>query len=305
MPLSNCDISLLNVSYLEEGPRDGVPVLLLHGWPDDARTWDGIAPALNEAGYRTIAPWLRGFGATRFLSPATVRSGQMAAMAQDALELMTALGMEQFAVVGHDWGARIAYILAALFPQRVTRCAAMSVAWVPGEFRTPSLPQSQAFWYQWFMATDRGAEVVRNRGVAFARFQWETWGPPGWFDDATFATTEKSFENPDWAEITLHAYRVRWGEAPPDPTYAQLEARQIAAKSIEVPTLMIQGGDDRCVLPGTSDASSQYFTGPYARHVLNGVGHFPTREAAPQVVQLLTPFLGTAASRAASGSRSP
>jgi pimeloyl-ACP methyl ester carboxylesterase len=293
MPQLNCDTPLLNVSYLDEGPRNGPPVLLVHGWPDDPHTWDQVAPVLNRAGYRTLAPWLRGFGATRFHSAATARSGQMVALAQDALDFMSAVGIERFAVVGHDWGARVAYILAALFPERVTHCAPLSVAWTPGEMQTPPLEQARAFWYQWFMATDRGAELVRNQGAAFARFQWDTWGPPGWFDEASFAATAQSFQNQDWAEITLHAYRVRWGEAPPDPAYAELEARQQAARSIGVPTLMIQGAEDRCVLPSSSADKQQYYSGPYVRHVLQGVGHFPPREAAAQVSDLLQEFLGS------------
>jgi pimeloyl-ACP methyl ester carboxylesterase len=295
MPLLNCNTPLLNVSYLEDGPRNGPPVLLVHGWPDDPHTWDKVAPVLNRAGCRTFAPWLRGFGATRFHSATTMRSGQMVAMAQDALDFMSAISVERFAVVGHDWGARVAYILAALFPERVTHCAAMSVAWTPGQMQTPPLEQARAFWYQWFMATQRGAQLVRNQGLAFARFQWDTWSPPGWFDEASFAATAQSFQNPDWAEITLHAYRVRWGEAKPDPAYAQLEARHEAARSIGVPTLMIQGGADRCVLPASSADKQQYYGGSYARHVLDGIGHFPTREAAPQVSELVLQFLGSSA----------
>jgi pimeloyl-ACP methyl ester carboxylesterase len=292
MPLLKCNTPLLNVAYLEEGPQSGPPVLLVHGWPDDPHTWDQVAPVLNRAGYRTFAPWLRGFGATRFHSATTVRSGQMVAMAQDVLDFMGAVGVERFAVVGHDWGARIAYILAALFPERVTHCVAMSVAWTPGEMQTPPLEQARAFWYQWLMATDRGAQLVRNQGIAFARFQWDTWSPPGWFDEAGFAATAQSFQNPDWAEITLHAYRVRWGEAAPDPACAQLEARHAAVRSIAVPTLMIQGGADRCVLPSSSEGKQHYYSGSYVRHLLDGIGHFPTREAGPKVGELVRQFLG-------------
>ena len=142
MPQLSCDTPLLHVAYLDEGPRDGQPLLLLHGWPDDARTWREVIPVLNRAGYRTLAPWLRGFGGTRFRSRTTMRSGEMVAMAQDALDLTSAVGVERFAVAGHDWGARIAYILAALCPGRVTHCAALSVSWTPGELPTPSFEQA-------------------------------------------------------------------------------------------------------------------------------------------------------------------
>src|SRR3954468_16391958 len=159
MMICQCETALLRVAYITEGRGDGRPVLMLHGWPDDAHTFDDIAPLLHRAGYRTFAPWLRGSGLTRFRSEATARSGQMVAMAQDAIDFVDALGIDRFAVIGHDWGARIAYILAALFPKRITYCAALSVGWTPGEMATPPLLQTRAFWYQWFMATKRGAEV--------------------------------------------------------------------------------------------------------------------------------------------------
>src|SRR3954464_12566476 len=146
----------LRIAYETGGPPDGLPVLLLHGWPDDVRTYDRVVPALQAAGFRTIAPYLRGFGETRFLSKDTMRSGEIVAMAQDAIDLADVLGLDTFAVVGHDWGARIAYALALAIPQRLTRMVTLSVSWQPGELPTPGLRQAQAYWYQWFMATDRG-----------------------------------------------------------------------------------------------------------------------------------------------------
>ena len=120
---------------------------------------------------------------------------------------------------------------------------------------------------------------------------WETWSPPGWFTETEFATTAKSFENPDWSEITVHSYRVRWGEAEKDPRYAALDAQVHEAQSIGVPTLMIQGGADSVTLADTTAGKGPYFTGGYTRHVLDGVGHFPTREAAERVNRLLLEFL--------------
>ncbi|MGT2466237.1 alpha/beta fold hydrolase [Mesorhizobium atlanticum] len=172
-----CDTSLLRVAYLSGGSEGGSPVLLIHGWPDDATTFADVAPSLQAAGFRTFAPWLRGFGKTSFHSDKTMRSGEIAAMAQDALDFADAIGLERFAVVGHDWGARIAYLLASVFPQRITCCAALSLGWQPGPPPTPPLKQARAFWYQWFMATERGEEFVRQHGHSFARFQWDSWSP--------------------------------------------------------------------------------------------------------------------------------
>lgn len=220
-----------------------------------------------------------------------MRSGQIAAMAQDALDLADALGVGRFSIVGHDWGARIAYFIASAAPERLDRMITLSLGWEPGSLKTPALIQAQAFWYQWFMATERGADAVRRDGIAFARFMWETWSPPGWFDDATFAVTARSFENSDWAAITLHWYRVRWDEAEPDPRYGPLEQHQRAARSIAVPTLLIHGGSDRCVQAWTSEHKDAFFTGGYERHVLDGIGHFPTREAPQETAALITRFL--------------
>jgi pimeloyl-ACP methyl ester carboxylesterase len=281
----------LRIAFEDGGPKDGPPVLLLHGWPDDPRTYDGVAPALQKAGFRTIVPYLRGFGPTGFLSADTMRSGEMVAMAQDALDLADVLDLKTFSVVGHDWGARIAYVLAAVFPDRVTRIAALSVGWQPGELATPSLEQVRLYWYQWFMATQSGKETVRRDPKAFARIQWETWAPQGWFSDMEFATTAKSFENVDWPAITLHSYTVRWGEADKDPHYADLDRRAMSAQQITVPTLMIQGGADGVTLAATTDGKDKYFTRGYRRGVIDGVGHFPTREKPEEVSKLLLQFL--------------
>jgi pimeloyl-ACP methyl ester carboxylesterase len=283
--------SNLKIAYEAGGPSDGFPVVLLHGWPDDVRTYDRVAPVLHAAGFCTVAPYLRGFGDTSFLSKDTIRSGEIVAMAQDAIDLADALKLRKFAVIGHNWGARIAYALAIAIPQRISRIVTVSVGWQPGELPTPSLKQAQAYWYQWFMTTKRGRQMVQSNGKAFARIQWENWSPPGWFSDGDFERTAKAFENPDWPEITCHSYSVRWSEANKDPTYNELDRLVTSAQWISTPTLMIQGGSDAVTLPDTTEGKDKYFTGGYARHVLPGVGHFPTREAPDAVNQLVGNFL--------------
>src|SRR5215472_4224220 len=95
--------STLKIAYEAGGPYNGLPVVLLHGWPDDVRTYDRLVPALHAAGFRTVAPYLRGFGDTSFMSKDTMRSGEIVAMAQDAIDLADALNLDKFAVIGHDW----------------------------------------------------------------------------------------------------------------------------------------------------------------------------------------------------------
>jgi pimeloyl-ACP methyl ester carboxylesterase len=139
---------LLNLAYEDGGPAEGPPVLLLHGWPDAPRGWRTVARHLQAAGWRTIMPYLRGTSPTQFLSPDTPRVASGVALAQDAIDLLDGLQLTQVVVVGHDWGARAAYTLAALFPARVTAVVALALAYQPrGYFTLPGFAQSRLFWY--------------------------------------------------------------------------------------------------------------------------------------------------------------
>lgn len=205
---------------------------------------------------------------------------------------MDALKIERFSVVGHDWGARIAYALAAIAPKRLETIAALSLGYAPrGAFSVPPFEQSRAWWYQWFMSVDRGAEAVAKDPKGFARLQWETWSPPDWFDDATFATVAQSFENPDWLAITLSSYRGRWRDEPRDPRYDELHDMIARTDKISIPTLMIQGAEDGTVLMRSTEDNDRYFLGGYRRIVLDGVGHFPTREAPNAVAEAVLSHL--------------
>jgi pimeloyl-ACP methyl ester carboxylesterase len=282
----------LEVAYESGGPEGGAPLILLHGWPDDVRGWQRSAALLHARGWRTFTPYLRGFGPTRFLSPGTIRDGRGVALAQDAIDLADALKLETFAVAGHDWGARAAYTLAALFPERVTRIVGVALAFQPrGAFSLPSFSQARRFWYQWFMMIDDGARAIRADPKGFARIQWDTWSPSGWFDETEFEATGRSFENPDWTAVTLNAYRGRWRPEPGDPRYDALQARLSEIESLAVPTLMIHGGSDFCDEPASSEGMEACFTGPYRRIVLDGVGHFPQREAPETVAEAMDQHL--------------
>lgn len=275
------DTDVLHLHCLDTGPRDGPVVFLLHGWPDDAHTWEAVASGLNAAGWRTIAPYLRGFGPNRFRANDTPRSGQLTALASDVLALADALGVPRFSVIGHDWGARTAYILAALASARVNHCVALSVGY--GGAGRPSLLQAQQFWYQWFFALPQGEAELRADRRALCRHLWRAWSPSWRFDDSGFERTAAAFDNPDWLAITLHGYRHRWGLAGPDPRHAALESRLAGSPRIAVPTLVLHGEDDRCIVPDSSLGAERWFSGAYRRVGLPGVGHFPQREV-PQTV---------------------
>jgi pimeloyl-ACP methyl ester carboxylesterase len=285
-----CRTGTLEIAYEEGGPPKGVPIVLLHGWPDAPRGWNEVSERLQADGWRTIAPYLRGSSPTRFLSEVTPRDGAGVGLAQDAIDLADTLGFDEFAVLGHDWGARVAYILAALFPKRITAIAALALGYQPrGVFRIPSFEQSRRFWYQWFLCTDDGAEAVRRDPIGFARIQWETWSPSGWFDAEEFARTSASFSSPDWTAITLNAYRARWrqGEVS-DPRYDLLRRRLGEVEYLSTPTLMIQGLSDYCDDARESAGLEAFFTGGYRRMLLENVGHFPHREAPDLVATAVT-----------------
>jgi pimeloyl-ACP methyl ester carboxylesterase len=285
------DAGDLAIAYREQGAGERTPVLLLHGWPDDASTWDQVAPAIAAADRRVIVPTLRGFGDTRFLDDATPRTGNSAIHAIDMISLMDALGVERFAVVGHDWGSNIAEALAVGWPERVERIAMLSTPARLGGMPTPSFEQAQLYWYHWFMATARGEQAVRADPHGFGHIHWVSWAPPGWFDEATFARVARSFDNPDWVDVTLHSYRSRWENAAPDPRSEWLETRVKATTKLSLPTLFIKGDVDGVTAQDSFAKVPAKFDGPFEMVGLPGVGHFPQREAPAEVAALLHAFL--------------
>jgi pimeloyl-ACP methyl ester carboxylesterase len=111
--------AVAEIGYLESGQSDGFPVLFLHGFPDDAHTWDRVVDELEGLPLRLIRPFQRGFGPSQVTAIAA-HSGQVAALAQDVLDLADALGIARFTLVGQDWGRRAAHAVAVLAPERVT-----------------------------------------------------------------------------------------------------------------------------------------------------------------------------------------
>ena len=277
----------LEIAYSEGGPSDGPPVLLLHGWPDDASTWDAVAAQLNTAGFRTIVPTLRGFGDTRFRSASARRTGNSGVLALDAIALMDALKIKRFVVAGHDWGSNTAEAMAVGWPRRIPRMAMLSTPSRLGGMPTPPFEQCQRQWYHWFQATERGAEAIAKDRKGFAHIMWVNWSPPGWFDEATFERVAKAFENPDWVDVTLHSYQARWDEAKPDPRSRHLEKKIKATRHLALPMLYIQGEVDGVNPPSASKTVTEKFSGPFKFLQLPGVGHFPTREAPDAVAAAL------------------
>jgi len=286
------DTSLLRVAYDEWNPAGSATVILVHGWPDSPRCWNAVAPRLAQGGYRVIVPALRGYSPTTFLRADTPRTGQLASLGRDLIEFVDALGLSRPALVGHDWGARAVAIACGLMPGIASHLVMLSVGYgtnLPDQ--VISLEQAHRYWYHWLMATPRGDSVVRQDRRNFSRMMWDLWAPSGWYEPAEFEATADAFDNDDWPDIVLHSYRHRWGHAPGDPAYAADELALNPAPVLSVPTLMLHGEADGVSSLATSANKEAFFSGPYVRHLLPGVGHFPQREAPDRVADEVLAFL--------------
>jgi len=281
--LKHVHAGVLDIAYFELGSANGTPTILLHGFPYDAHAYDEVARNLTASGHRCIVPFLRGYGATRFLSPETPRSGEQAALGADLLAMMDALGIERAILGGYDWGGRAACIVAALSPERViglvSAGAGYNIQDIAGA-ADPSAPDQEARdWYQYYFHTERGRKGLEQQRGQICRFLWQTWSPPWSFDDATFERSAASFDNTDFVDIVIHSYRHRYGVVPGDPAYAAVEARLAEQPDITVPTIVLLGADDGVDPPSTEDKDAVHFQGAYRRQILAGVGHNVPQEA--------------------------
>ena len=280
----------LEIGYEAHGDVHGVPVILLHGFPDDARAWDEVAPPLAAAGYRVLVPYLRGYGPTRLLDAAEPRMAQQAAIGQDLLDFMSALGLPAAGLAGYDWGGRAACIAAVIAPERALALVTIGGYNVQNTV-TPPPPDSavaeRAHWYQWYFNTERGRLGLERNRREICRLLWQEWSPTWRFDDATFDRPAASFDNPDFVPLVIHSYRHRHGNAPGDPRLDAIERRLAARPPITVPTTILHGGDDAVSPPGRSEGHLSLFPAGTERRVVAGVGHFMPREEPAAVVDAL------------------
>jgi pimeloyl-ACP methyl ester carboxylesterase len=291
--------SVLDIAYEESGPVGGAPVILLHGWPYDPRDYDDVVPQLLAAGCRVIVPYLRGFGATRFLSGDTPRSGQQAALGSDLRDLMDALGIGRAALAGYDWGGRAACIVAALWPERVRGLVTgngYNIQDIAAAAKPAAPAQEHRFWYQYYFHGERGRAGLEANRREFCRLLWRLWSPHWTFDDATFQRSAASFDNPDFVAVTIQSYRHRYGYAPGDPALEAIERQLASQPKISVPTIILQGDADGVQPPEASEKQVAFFTGPVQRRLLSKVGHNPPREAAPAVADAIVELIRDAAS---------
>ncbi|PYM93070.1 MAG: alpha/beta hydrolase [Candidatus Rokuibacteriota bacterium] len=284
----------LEIAYEAHGDPRAFPIILLHGFPDDARAFDGVSSPLAAAGYRVLVPYLRGYGPTRFLDPAAPRMAQQAAIGQDLLDLMNALELRSVGVAGYDWGGRAACIAAILAPERVRGLVTIGGYNVQNPQREPqpAPPAAErAYWYQWYFNTERGRLGLERHRRELCRLLWQEWSPTWRFDDAEFERTAVSFDNPDFVEVVIHSYRVRHRNAPSDPRFDAIEQRLAARPPITVPTVILHGADDAVSSPRRSESELSQFPPGTERRVVPRVGHFMPREEPAVVVDALLKVL--------------
>lgn len=286
---------VLTIAYEDNGPRQGFPIILSHGFPDDVRAFDEVAPPLVQAGYRVLVPYLRGYGPTSFRDPAARRTGEQAAIGQDLVDFADALKLERFAVAGYDWGGRASCIAAALHPDRVSAAVLIGGYTIQDTLASPqpAAPEiERALWYQWYFNTERGRAGLTTNRRSFCRLLWQLWSPTWHFSDERYDRTAQSFDNPDFVDVVIHSYRHRNGNASGEVRFLPMERQLAGRPKIQSPVIVLHGADDGVARPpADSPAERAMFAKLVDRRVVPGAGHFLPREKPDAVSSALLELL--------------
>ena len=267
----------LNIGYEEHGDASGFPIILLHGFPYDIRSFDGVIAPLVEAGHRVIVPYLRGYGPTSFLDPDAPRMAEQAAIGQDVVDLAAALGINRMALAGFDWGLRAGCITSILHPEMVAGFVAMGGYSVQNtvqkEQPAPAFREAR-MWYQWYFNTEQGRVGLEENRRDIIRHLWETWAPTWDYTDEAFNLSAPSFDNPDFVDIVLHSYRHRHMNAPGEDRFIEVELNLAERPPITVPSIVLRGADSGLGAPSQDpSADERNFTQLVARRIVSGAGH--------------------------------
>jgi len=266
----------LNVSYFESGPIDGVPVILLHGFPYDIHSYLEVVPVLSNARCRVIVPYLRGYGKTSFLAKKTLRTGQQAALGYDLLNLMNSIKIDKAILAGYDWGGRAACVVAALYPERclgLISCNGYNIQDIKNSSKPSNPNTEQKLWYQYFFHSERGRLGLINMRHDFIKYLWQTWSPSWNFNDEIYGLSKSSFDNSDFVDVVVHSYKHRFGIVAGDPKFDLIEKDLSKQPKISVPSITIDGETD-----GVSELSNiskikQKFSAHIRHQILPNIGH--------------------------------
>ena len=268
---------VLNIGYEEHGDPLGFPVMLLHGFPYDIRSFDGVVPPLVEAGHRVIVPYLRGYGATTFLDPDAPRMAEQAAIGQDIVDLAEALNIDRLVLAGFDWGLRAACIASILHPEMVAGFVAIGGYSVQDtvnkESPAPAFREAR-MWYQWYFNTEQGRVGLEENRRDIIRHLWETWAPTWKYTDEAFNRSAPSFDNPDFVDIVVHSYRHRHINAPGENRFIEVERKLAEGPPVTVPSIVLRGGDSGLGAPSEDPSEDERnFTNLVARRIVAKAGH--------------------------------
>ncbi len=257
----------LKVAYHSWGEPSGEPVVLVHGFPDDAQGWRAVAEDLAGRGCYALAPYLRGYGETRFLSEKTPRTAQQSELANDLNDFLLAMAIPKASVIGHDWGARAAEGLAILHPERVRSLTVLNGYLLYNILanQTPGLPSREApTWYQWYFNTERGVRGLRGLERyrrEIGRLLWTQWSP-------------------SWK---FHSYRHRYGNAPTNQEFAEAELILQTLPQVRVPSVVLFGEEDPVEPPEDWEKQKQRWPEETRHLVVANAGHFMQHEQ-PEIV---------------------
>jgi pimeloyl-ACP methyl ester carboxylesterase len=276
----------LDFAYLEQG--QGPLVLLLHGFPDTAHSWSHQLPALAAAGYRAVAPYLRGY------PPSEIpRDGfyDLGTLATDIAELIRQLGGGAPAhLVGHDWGAAIAYAVLAVWPELIRRAVVIAVPHRAQRAKSMldarHIHHNFHFWF--FQLPGLPERALAANDFAFIDYLWDYWTSPGYHNAAHIAEVKRMLSEPGALAATLSYYRAGFDPDKVDPHLESL--RHSMDRVITVPTLALCGGDDRAAALMSEQA--QYFESEYRFELVTGAGHFLHREQPAEATRLMLDWLG-------------
>jgi pimeloyl-ACP methyl ester carboxylesterase len=295
-PVRTVRTNVLEIGYHESGSPAAFPVILLHGFPDDAHAYDGVAPALANGGYRALAVYLRGYGPTRFLDAGVARTAEQAAIGQDVIDFADALKLPRFAVAGFDWGGRAACVASALHPDRVRGAVLVGGYSIQNTVTPPRAAAPEAvrrLWYQWYFNTEAGRTGLEQNRRALCEFMWREWSPTWQFSDEMFSLSARSFENPDFVDCVIHSYRHRNFNAPGEPRFVDVEQRLAKRPPISVPVIVLHGGDDGFGHPAAEITAGERATLPKIidKRIVAGAGHFVPHEKPEAVAAALLDVL--------------
>lgn len=275
-PVKHVKTDILDIAYYDSGPSSGPTVVLVHGFPYDINAYASVVPILQERGYRTIVPYLRGYAPTKFLSPSTPRDAEPAALGQDIKDLIDQLRIDKVIVAGYDWGTVAVNVFAAFYPERCLGMVAGNSYLLQNhtagqEVSAP--PAAEALrWYFYVLLTPRGLREIAESTKEWARVLWSKNSPQWHFTEAELDRTLPALQNSDFPVVAANFYRFGLNYYQGDGRYAALAERVDAQPKITVPAVTLDPEFSPVIPPQNASFAARFFTGPRIHQIVRNTG---------------------------------